>query len=646
MKAIIGFLAILLLVGSCREHRQGPGGTTPVVPAVPEIELVDATASSGLERYSKTFGVAVTDLDNDGRDDLVISNHGQIPSVYLNRDGYFEDHSHLLPDQMAADRHGVTAVDLDNDGDRDLIFAGGGSDGIGPGHINRLYRSRLADSGRLVFDSISGQTGISYPPWRARHFLPLANRDGSLVDLYCVCLSRENCPNLYFSNRSGGEIQLLVDESPGLNRSYHTEGRDLFFDYDRDGDPDLLLISRGRPMFLERVAGRYELNDSVLPGISQVACAGVGDLDNDGLLDIYFGGQAGYSRSDRISFNSREIHFVVRTHDNDPGERLLFDTGCASIAIDFVQHVPGHTIRDPANIFVGQRRRNPPAREAVITAEMAEGEPLRQEPGIYIWKDTRSVRWSVEWVYNGEEREDKGKITADSVDNVREEDLETLPERETRDRILINRGGRLFEELAGLDLSHHRVTRAVAVCDLNNDGLPEIIGIRGAEPGLYNGDPFVLVNRGDLRFTFRAMMQNEEDDIFQADQLVWGFFNDDGLPDLFITNGYGLNPGFNGPYKLFLNRTPEAGNFVILVLQGRTANRDAVGAEVELRSQQGKLLGYRQLGAGFNRSQSSRKLHFGLGRFSGEAVALVRWPGTSAWERRVVGVNKITIIEQ
>lgn len=639
---------MLVVVGvqGCHEYEPGPGGDEAVVPVCPQVRLVDSTGGSGLDVYNKTFGAAVADMDNDGTDDLVISNHGQPPSLYLNKDGRFIDHSHLLPDRFRADRHGVTAVDLDNDGDKDLIIAGGGSDGIGPGQINRLFRNLLCDSGSLAFENVSYQVGITYQAWRGRHFLPLPNPVGSRIDLYLACLSREGCPNLYFSNRSGLNIELAVDEAVGLNQSFHSEGKDLFFDYDRDGDQDLVIISRGRPLLFEQQGHCYVRRDTLLPKISAVYSLGVGDLNNDGWLDLYCGGQARRTGSDRISFNDRELHFVVQKQGSDAVEGIRFYIEGRAIDIDFVQHVPGLTIRDPSNIFIGRRSKNPPSRSASIAARMAEGEPQRQKPGIYIWTDVGSGRWHLEWVYGGEHRQDKGKIMARAIRDVGQYELEILPENETTDRILINENGQGFRELAGLDLGHHHVTRSVAMCDLNNDGLLDIVGIRGSEPGQYNGEPFVLVNCGDLRFEFNTIMANEEDDIFQADQLVCGFFNDDGLPDLFFSNGYGLNPGFTGPYKLFLNHTPSAGHFVILELEGSTANRDALGTEVELFSIEGGLLGYRQLGAGFNRSQSSHKLHFGLGAFNGELTASIRWPGTPTWERRRLTVNTVNHIKQ
>ena len=91
-----------------------------------------------------------------------------------------------------------------------------------------------------------------------------------------------------------------------------------------------------------------------------------------------------------------------------------------------------------------------------------------------------------------------------------------------------------------------------------------------------------------------------------------GFFNDDGLPDLFYTNGDGLMPSHRGPYQLWFNSSDSPGGYLILELEGGTSNRDAIGAQVELRDAAGALLGYRELGPAYGRSQDTHKLHFGL----------------------------------
>lgn len=612
------------------------------------IILERAAGAWGLERREATFGVAVADFDNDGHDDLIISNHNKPPSLFLYRDGAFVDRSDLLPNRVLSDWHGMAAVDLDNDGDKDIVIAGGGADGVGPGEINRLFRNMLVETGHLGFANATHKTGIAYRPWRTRQFLPLPSPDGSHVDLYMVGLDRPNCPNLYFSNTSTAkDIILTPDPGMRLNQILGSEGLDLFLDATRTGRQDLIVIKQFRPVYFERRADGYYPKPGMLPDLGGVYQIAAGDLNNDGYPDLFVSACPPLVHSDSISWDSHEIQFVIEKQKEDRFDEFGFDAPGPSIEVDFNQHTPGNPITGAGDIFVGARGTHPALRRFILKAEDAEGAPDASRPGTYVWRDAANGRWHVRWTYGQNPGPYKGRILADGLADVKTTDFETIPPAEAEDVILINQQGRGFKKLEGLDLRHRERTRSTAMVDLNNDGWLDVIGVRGTEQGLPNGTPFVLINRGGLKFELEPVMANDDDKLFQADQLVWGFFNDDGLPDIFFTNGNGLNPGNLGPYELYLNRTPTDNDYLVLKLQGTKANRDAIGAEVELYSPAGKLLGYRQVGMGFNRDQSTIKVHFGLGKAAPEKLKVrIRWPGSSAWDEREVEKNKVTEIVQ
>jgi len=611
------------------------------------IQFKNATASAGLAEYSPTFGAAVVDIDNDGQEDLIISTHNTPPSLYLNQNGVFVDRSNLLPQRVLSDWHGITAVDLDNDGDKDLIIAGGGADGVGPGEVNRLFRNMLSETKTLAFKNATPSVGIAYRPWRTRAFLPLASPDGSRVDLYMVGLEREGCPNLYFSNRSVQNIVLAADPTLGLNEISGSEGLDLFFDYDRDGDPDFIHLRHFRPAFYERRKDGYAKVETMFPDLGGIYHVAAGDLNNDGYPDLFLSAFPPPSASDNISWSGQEIHFVIQKQANDLSDDFLFDAAGPSIEIDFSQHTPGNPVTGTSDIFIGRAKTNPPSRRTTLTTEEAEGPPAIDGPGTYVWFDPPANRWHVEWSYGKNPGPYKGRVMASALGRVEPIGFETLPPPRIEDLVLINQKGKGFKKLETVRLVNDQCTRSAAIVDLNNDGLPDIVGLRGSEQGRYNGDLSILVNRGGLKFDFQTIRQGREAEIYQADQLVYGFFNDDGLPDIFCTNGNGLNPGNVGPYQLLLNATPARNDYVLLKLTGKSANRDAIGAEVELYSPEGVLLGYRQVGMGFNRDQSSLKVHFGLGQTNAAKLkARIRWPGASSWDEREVVKNRTNEIVQ
>ncbi len=640
-------VSLVLAAGGCTRFE------TPLPPPMPhketiqEVKFVDLTEEYGLQRNTCTFSAAFCDLNNDGLDDLVVSNHGHnLPSILINQNGLFADESCLFPATKNRDRHHIGLVDLDNDGDKDMTVAGGGSDGIGPGWSNEVYHNLLMETGILSFLDISESADLEYRLWRSRTFLPYADAHGAMVDLYLVCKSRAGAPNLYFKNMSDARrILFAVDDSAGLNMDINSDGLDVFFDFDRDGDRDLLILERLKPVIYKNENNRFIRKEELFMGINSVNCLGVGDLNNDRFPDLFFGRWCPSSYSDNVSFNSEEIHFVLYDSKEDKGDQIDFKTEDQGVNIDFLaKH--GLDIDDPSDIYLGKEKKNPASRMGFISAEDAQGSPVIDEPGIYFWKEGDSFQWHLVSIYGGEKTMQTGKIICTGIFAVCPFDLEVFDKMKIGDLILINNNGREFLIVGNINLIHDKRTRSVCIVDLNNDGFMDIVGIRGSEWGDYNGEAFVILNEGtkDGIFRFReqeaAGLSSEKDDIFQADQLIYGFVNDDGLPDLFITNGYGLVPGLNGPYGLFINQTNTANNYTILELQGTMSNRDALGAQIELFDGQGNLLGYRELGVDYNRAQRTHKMHFGLGTYQGVLQAAILWPGGI---KQLITVNPNTV---
>lgn len=109
----------------------------------------------------------------------------------------------------------------------------------------------------------------------------------------------------------------------------------------------------------------------------------------------------------------------------------------------------------------------------------------------------------------------------------------------------------------------------------------------------------------------------------------------DGDQDLWVVN-------FSGPQvRLFKNESPTTYNYLAIQLEGRTGNRDAIGArvEVELESDGQKLIRSLRAGEGY-RSQSSKVLHFGLGTATQIKSLVVRWPGGKRESFGTPSVNK------
>jgi hypothetical protein len=95
-------------------------------------------------------------------------------------------------------------------------------------------------------------------------------------------------------------------------------------------------------------------------------------------------------------------------------------------------------------------------------------------------------------------------------------------------------------------------------------------------------------------------------------------FDGDGRLDLFVSNANNL------PF-LYRNTTPATGHWAGFLLEGRTSNREAVGARLRLTAGGRTLLRFVDGGNGFA-AQSSRRIHFGLGSAERIDKLEVLWP--------------------
>jgi hypothetical protein len=101
----------------------------------------------------------------------------------------------------------------------------------------------------------------------------------------------------------------------------------------------------------------------------------------------------------------------------------------------------------------------------------------------------------------------------------------------------------------------------------------------------------------------------------------------------------------NARVVILKNHCSKNNNWIQFGLEGKHANRSAIGAMVELfwdnQSQIQTVTG----GIGFC-SQNQRRLHFGLGKYKTVEKAIITWPGGKTDTIANPGVNKLHLITQ
>jgi hypothetical protein len=271
----------------------------------------ERTSAAGLEGETGGLNLLQADYDNDGRVDALVlrggwmGSEGRFPLSLLHNDGEgrFSDATvaagltHLAPTQ--------TAVFLDYDGDGFLDLFVGNESTPGAVHPCELYRNNRDGT----FTEVARQAGVDVVGFVKGVASADYNNDGR-PDLYLSLGGEEN--DLFRNDgpaEGGGWRFTNVAREAGVTQPLISFPV-VFFDYDNDGWIDLFVAGYGAmaedvaadflglPTGAER--GRLYRNrgDGTFADVTREAGLhrvmpamgmNVGDLDNDGFLDLYVG---------------------------------------------------------------------------------------------------------------------------------------------------------------------------------------------------------------------------------------------------------------------------------------------------------------------------------------------------------------------
>jgi hypothetical protein len=226
----------------------------------------DVTEKAGLaDSTSKSLGVAVFDMDNDGWPDLFIANDTQPNKLYRNnRNGTFSEVGvsvgvALGEDGTARGAMGVDAADYDRSGRFDLLVGNFSNQMMGLYHNegtglfvdeapnSPVGRDSLLDLtfGAFFFDyDLDGYPDI---------FAANGHIEEGISRVQPKIQFRE--PPLLFHNAGHGKFEDVSKEvGPDLQRPIVARGA-AYLDYDHDGDLDIVITTNDGPAYLLRNDG-------------------------------------------------------------------------------------------------------------------------------------------------------------------------------------------------------------------------------------------------------------------------------------------------------------------------------------------------------------------------------------------------------
>jgi len=427
----------------------------------------------------------------------------------------------------------------------------------------------------------------------------------------CIDLNGDGYPDL--ATGSG----IWVNEKGARFSRIGEGGNFIGADFDNDGFPDLFSWSQLR---LQKNEGGKKFTDWPLPPlpptVSRGACAG--DFDGDGFTDIYVGGYEDWEKD--ITYPSFWL-----MNEKGKGFRVVGATATyrtrGVTACDFNRD-------GNLDIYASNYRLQPNqllvnAGKAQFKDAAAEFNAVATSPGFdgghsigACWGDFDADGNMDLFAGNFAHRDSRGD--------------------QPKSRLLRNEGPAKayhFADLGPSGVFYQESYATPAAGDFDNDGRLDLIftTVYGTASFGVANNPVLYKNQGDFKFA-DVTAANGVSNLPATYQAAFADFNRDGRLDL-VCGG-----------KFFMNQAPvQHWLEVKLIGDGKRVNRDAIGAQVRVRSQ-GKLI-TRQVEAGTGEgNQNDLTLHFGLGDNRKHVDLEILWPNGKKQTVRRVHTQGLAII--
>jgi hypothetical protein len=467
------------------------------------------------------------------------------------------------------------------------------------------------------------------------------NGDGFL-DIFTTSWGPSDAPHLFIADGAGGYRDRTI--AAGLSRI--TGGLNATHaDFDNDGDDDLLVL-RGawlagagtQPMSLLRNRGDGTFDDvtfaAALGSRRPRHSAAWADYDLDGDLDLFAGAESATTTSGP-TFTSQ----LFRNNGNGTFSDVSREAGLAIDAFvkgatwgdvneDGWPDLYVSTLNGPNRLFLSTGARTPTFREA--TGAGGAAAPMMS-----------FATWF--WDANDDGHEDLLALSYDIRNTTALHDAVAL-EYLGQPAVLRTPGGRPYEvEPTRLYLGTGRSAFTDATMDAGLAG--KVVFAMGANFGDLDNDGwldfYVGTGNPDLRSVIpNRMFRNRGGGRFEEVTLQGGFahlqkghgtafadLDGDGDEDVFMVMG-GAYEGDRSRSVLFENPGWPGRHSITLTLEGRDANRAAIGAQVRIvvATADGERTLHRRVGTGGTFGAGPLTLHVGVGRDSVIRDVIVLWP--------------------
>ena len=409
-------------------------------------------------------------------------------------------------------------------------------------------------------------------------------------------------------------------------------------DYDNDGNVDLLVTGYGQAILYHNNGNGTFTDVSAKAGIKvdrwSISSTWL-DYDKDGCVDLFVGRYVQFDPKYR-AFYSADNYPGPLDYEGDTNK--LFRNNCNGTFTDVSEKSGIEALR---------------GRTMGVTAADYDGDGW---PDIYVANDKTenflfhnkhdgtfeevASQADVAYGQSGESTSAMGPVFAD----VDEDGLLDLWVTDSKfNRMMHNAGKGMFDDVSaksGISQATAQYTSwGSGIYDLDNDGWPDILTFHGGLIHLIPQEHSLFKGLGNGTF---ADVSADAGPVLDVKSVARGAcfadYDNDGKVDAFL-----VNLGAKG--TLIHNVTANKDHWIAIQLKGSKANRDGIGAHLEVLSGGRKQVAERVAGSGYL-SQDDARVHFGLGTSAKVDKLTIQWPSGKQQVLENLSVDRTVLVEE
>ncbi len=534
---------------------------------------------------------------------------------------------------------GVAVGDINNDGLPDLFFGG-----------NMVTSRMYLNTAALTFQDITLEAGLETDSWVMGVTMVDINAD-QLLDIYLNIAgpSAQRMDNLLFINRGPDHNGIPVFEEAAAEYGINDPSfsiQSAFFDYDRDGDLDLfvltncvdkvdktLVVENGKAItngttidhlyenigYIDSLGHPLYVKRDTTSGISHEGYGlglGIDDLNQDGWPDIYVAND--FMPDEKIYINQGNGKFEERAKDFLPTQSYN------GMGVDIAD--VNHDLR-PDIVVVDMLPDNNDRRKSMIGAMKPQAFHLRKKEGY----QAQYVRNTLQLNRGNDPSGQLHFSEVSQLAGVHATDWSWAPLLadfdNDGDRDLFITNG-FVKDMTDLDYVNFRASKSYFGTKEAKVEREKRLMEALTEVKIPN---FLYQNQGNLTFTDVTKAAGINTPSF-SNGAIYADLDADGDLDI-VTNE------INAPALVYENTSREDNAYIKIKLKGSGLNTQAIGARIVAKTDSSKFYQYVSPTRGYLSSMQG-EVHLGLGKDTILQSLTVLWPDGKQQELTAVQLNQ------